>query len=146
MKALSLRQPWAWLVVHGGKSIENRRWNTSFRGEFLIHAAKGMTRDEYAKALAFALDMNVSPSVMSAFPLFDELERGGIVGRARLVDVLPPCLPDFCPHPWHMRGQFGFVLADVRAVTFKPMRGMLSFFEPNPRPVFQGGAIVGWAS
>ena len=28
MKALSLRQPWAWAVVHAGKSIENRRWNT----------------------------------------------------------------------------------------------------------------------
>jgi hypothetical protein len=43
MKALSLRQPWAHMVVHGPKHIENRRWNTSFRGEFLIHAAKGCT-------------------------------------------------------------------------------------------------------
>ena len=39
MKCLSLRQPWAWAVVHAGKSVENRRWNTNFRGEFLIHAA-----------------------------------------------------------------------------------------------------------
>lgn len=43
MKALSIRQPWAWLILHGGKDIENRSWNTNFRGRFLIHAAAGMT-------------------------------------------------------------------------------------------------------
>jgi hypothetical protein len=47
MKALSIRQPWAWLILHAGKDIENRDWPTRFRGRFLIHAAKGMTRDEY---------------------------------------------------------------------------------------------------
>jgi hypothetical protein len=37
---LSIRQPWAWLVAHGWKNIENRTWPTGFRGRFLIHAAK----------------------------------------------------------------------------------------------------------
>ncbi|MCP4687042.1 MAG: ASCH domain-containing protein, partial [Desulfobacterales bacterium] len=40
MKALSIRQPWAWLIANGYKDIENRSWRTSFRGEFLIHAGK----------------------------------------------------------------------------------------------------------
>ena len=44
MKALSLRQPWAWAVVEAGKDVENRRWNTKFRGDFLIHAASGWTK------------------------------------------------------------------------------------------------------
>ena len=39
-RGLSLRQPWAWLVVNGLKDLENRRWNTRFRGTFLIHAAQ----------------------------------------------------------------------------------------------------------
>ena len=39
MKALSIRQPWAWLILHGGKDIENRTWATKLRGRVLIHAA-----------------------------------------------------------------------------------------------------------
>ena len=38
MKALSIKQPWAWLIVNGFKDIENRTWRTKIRGEFLIHA------------------------------------------------------------------------------------------------------------
>src|SRR4051795_6458249 len=38
--ALSLKQPWAALVVHGRKSIEVRRWPTARRGRILIHAAR----------------------------------------------------------------------------------------------------------
>lgn len=45
--ALSIRQPWAWLILHAGKDIENRTWQTYQRGWFAIHASKGMTRREY---------------------------------------------------------------------------------------------------
>jgi hypothetical protein len=38
VKALSIRQPWAWLIANGHKDIENRSWNTNYRGAFLIHA------------------------------------------------------------------------------------------------------------
>ncbi len=37
---LSIRQPWAWLIVNGYKDIENRTWSTRFRGKVLIHAGK----------------------------------------------------------------------------------------------------------
>ena len=52
MKALAIRQPWAWLVIYGSKTIENRTWRTQYRGRFLVHAAKGMTRKEYDAVLA----------------------------------------------------------------------------------------------
>lgn len=129
MKALSLRQPWAWLVVHGGKTIENRKWNTKFRGEFLIHAAKGMTGDEYADALEFAMSVNNR----NPFPQSADLRRGGIIGRARLVDVIKPCveLGDRCTcgRAWHIGWQFGFVLEDVASLPFSERRGELGFFE-----------------
>lgn len=124
VKALSIRQPWAWLILYGGKAIENRRWSTHYRGEFLIHAAQGMTRAEYEGAVQFARE--VDPRIVVPPP--SEIRRGGIVGRARLVDVLPPCAEFPCAHPWHMPGQFGFVLADVAPVPFRPLRGMLGFF------------------
>jgi ASCH domain len=42
MKALSIKQPWASLIAHGIKDIENRTWKTKFRGRIFIHAsAKG---------------------------------------------------------------------------------------------------------
>lgn len=39
MKALSIKQPWASLIAHGIKDIENRTWNTKFRGRIYIHAS-----------------------------------------------------------------------------------------------------------
>lgn len=129
MKALSIRQPWAWMIVAGGKNIENRRWNTNFRGEFYIHAAKGTSHEEYDDAVAFARDVN--PFVCP--PPFKHLERGGIVGRARLVDVVAPCTEYPCAHPWHAPGQFGFVLSDVQRCSFVALSGALGFFNVDGR-------------
>jgi len=58
MIALSVRQPWAWAIIHAGKDIENRSWQAvnhglRQRGRIAIHAAKGMTRDEYEDAANF---------------------------------------------------------------------------------------------
>lgn len=39
MKALSIKQPWASLIAHGIKNIENRTWKTNFRGTIFIHAS-----------------------------------------------------------------------------------------------------------
>jgi hypothetical protein len=45
MKAVSIKQPWEYLVVTGAKLIENRTWRTSWRGPLLIHAAKEIDKD-----------------------------------------------------------------------------------------------------
>ncbi len=131
MKTLSLRQPWAWLVVHGGKHIENRTWNTSYRGPVLVHAAQGMTDEEYSDAVAFARGVDVL--LARVVPPPNMLERGGIVGRARIVGVISPCESTLfskgCPHPWHMPGCYGFMLTDVSAVPFTALRGMPGLFD-----------------
>ena len=151
MKALSLRQPWANAVLYLGKRIENRRWYTTFRGEFLIHAAKGMEDEEYDDAVEFSEDvLGIARSfeIESAFGgggMPRQLHRGGIVGRARLVSVVAPRRAEFGiggleghygkelaesgAWRWHMHAQYGFVLADVRALPFIPCRGMPSFFD-----------------
>ena len=54
-RLLTLRQPWAWLVVFGGKDVENRSWTTEYRGPILIHAGKEMTRREYKQTHEYAL-------------------------------------------------------------------------------------------
>ena len=49
MKALSVRQPWAWAIIHAGKDIENRTRITRYRGPVAIHATR-CTRGEYEDA------------------------------------------------------------------------------------------------
>lgn len=126
MKALSIRQPWAWFIVNGFKNVENRIWRTDFRGEFLIHASAGCTFEEYHDAYVFAEQAaKILPRNFPNFPCFADLQRGGIVGKARLVDCVAAS-----DSPW-FTGPFGFVLADVQPLPFTPCKGMLKFFEVN---------------
>lgn len=117
MKALSIRQPWAWLIVNGHKDIENRSWRTNHDGPFLIHASKGMTRREYEEARQFAESQGVQ------IPASDELERGGIVGQASLSHC-------YQGHhsPWYF-GPWGWHLYDARPLPFRPCKGRLGFFD-----------------
>lgn len=68
--ALSIRQPWASLVILGLKDIENRFWTTKYRGLLLIHA--GTILDRPAMAL---------------FPM-KTVPTGVILGSVKLVDVI----------------------------------------------------------
>lgn len=121
MKALSIRQPWAWLIIHGGKDVENRTWHTRHRGRFLVHAAKGMTGADYANACNFC-HRNGLPQP----PCFDELKSkwcGGIIGSVDLVDSI-----DSSESRWYM-GERAFVLAEPQPLPFTPLKGRLNFFE-----------------
>lgn len=131
MKALSLRQPWAWSVIHAGKRVENRTWNTAFRGEFLIHAAKSFIVDEVESSLRWIAETFDVTSASRKYPL------GGIVAVAVLDGVLRPgndadraalLASRFVDLRWHMPEQYGFVLRDVRPTPFIPCRGMQGFF------------------
>jgi hypothetical protein len=125
LRALSLTQPWAWLVVHAGKLIENRTWHTRLRGRFLVHAAKAMTNDDWMFAYDLARDVG-GLELANTIPGYDALERGGIIGSAELVDELDPTLEPVVP--WHMAGQFGFVLRHVAPLPFYPCKGSLGFW------------------
>ncbi|VTU38484.1 ASCH domain protein [Variovorax sp. PBS-H4] len=126
MKAISIRQPWAWLIVHAGKDIENRTWPTRYRGPVLIHAAKGMTREEWEDAWTFAQGTGASPKAIAAGITRDTIERGGFVGIAELIDCVMPARR---VSSWHMDGCFGFKLANVRPLPFTPYKGALGLFD-----------------
>lgn len=117
MKALSLKQPFAELILQGKKRIELRKWNTKFRGEFLIHASK--TPDKKA---------------MEKFG-FKELPLGCIIGKATLIDVKK--YNDESEHnkdkDLHLAslywGNYGFILKDVKRIKEIPCNGKLGFWE-----------------
>jgi len=117
VKALSIRQPWAWLIVEGHKDIENRDWATSFRGRILIHASKTMRMADYREAAKFAANQGVT------IPRAQELHRGGIVGVATVAD----CVPD-SRSPWFF-GKYGFVLSEAMPLPFTACAGQLGLFE-----------------
>jgi hypothetical protein len=123
MLALSIRQPWAWFILHGGKDIENRDWPTKFRGRVLVHASKGMTRDEWEGAWTFAHGTGASPKAVEAGLTRDNIERGGIVGSVEIVD----CVTESAS-PWFV-GRYGFVLRDPQPLPFMPWKGQLGFFD-----------------
>ncbi|VWD49752.1 hypothetical protein BLA17378_08633 [Burkholderia aenigmatica] len=126
MKALSIRQPWAWLIVQGFKDIENRTWPTRFRGRVLIHASKGMTKAEYEDVDDYLVLSADDDARMLELPDRGDLLRGGIVGVATITDCV---LPAHRKSPWHMEGQFGFQLADAKPVPFVECKGALGFFD-----------------
>lgn len=117
MKVLSLKQPFAELVVSGRKIIELRKWRTNFRGEFFIHASK-----------------NADLRAMKKFG-FENLPLGFVVGKAKLVDVKEysdekEFEKDKDKHladsSW---GKFGFVLENCERVKPFPAKGKLNFWE-----------------
>jgi hypothetical protein len=127
-KALSIRQPWAWLIANGYKTIENRSWSTKFRGEFFIHASKAMTRKEYQECQEFLemLDRDCNmflPQIV--LPEKKDLQFGGIIGAATLTN----CVTD-SDNGW-FTGEYGFELESARVLPFMPCPGTLGFFYPS---------------
>lgn len=121
MRALTVRQPWAALILHAGKNIENRRRNIigSHRGEIAIHAA--LTYDEFgfARCGRFA-DHPATRHV------------GAIVG---LVDVIgvhhtTDCTNTRCCEPWGERiDGFHIELSSPRPIASPvPCRGFLGLW------------------
>ena len=117
MKVLSMKQPFSELVLQGKKKIELRKWNTKFRGEFLIHASK--VPDKKA---------------MKQFG-FSNLPCGFIVGKAKLVDVKEykteeEHKKDADLHLASLRwGNYGFLLENPQRIEKIPAKGKLGFWD-----------------
>lgn len=113
--ALSIRQPYAWLICQGIKPVENRTWRTHFRGRIAIHAGSKPAPNFLALCEELTREFGV------IFP--PELPLGGIVGEATLTD----CVESHASK-W-FTGPFGFTLADAREVKFREMPGALGVFR-----------------
>ncbi len=129
LRCLSVTQPWAHFICSGAKDVENRSWNTTYRGPLLIHAGKRMTVEDYECATRYLISIGIKANDI---PSTDALERGGLVGAVELVDVLPP---GDSGYRWHMKPEetekpsFGFLLARPVVIPFRAVRGALGFFE-----------------
>jgi hypothetical protein len=135
MRIISIKQPWASLIVAGArnietgeiifKDIENRTWPTKYRGPLLIHASgrpDAISQDEIARrfGVQLALDAPV----------------GGVIGVADLID----CVSEHSSK-WHVAGHYGFVLANARGLPFVPWRGALSIRQAPAELLTRYGLI-----
>lgn len=112
---LSIRQPWAWLIVRGIKPVENRTWRTQFRGRVLIHAGITYPKREHASDYDLWWEQG--------YPAEREKMVGGIVGEAVIVD----CVREHPSEFFH--GPYGFVLEQPKAYPeIIPYGGRLGFF------------------
>ena len=117
MKALSLKQPFAELILQGRKKIELRRWNAKFRGEFLIHAS---AKPDWKAMKEFG---------------FINLPCGFIVGKITLKDV--KIYKDKQEHNkdknLHLAdsvwGNYGFILENPQRMKKISAKGKLGFWE-----------------
>lgn len=124
MKALSIKQPWAWLIVNGHKDIENRKWKTNFRGRILIHAGKGLDTNADNDLWNNRHPVSGEQSERTAgLMLPNYWQRGGIVGVATITDCVSAS-----DSAW-FEGPFGFVIAEAKLCPFIPWRGQLGFFD-----------------
>ena len=128
MKALSIRQPWAWLIVHGYKDVENRTWPLpeDMRGQRIyVHAG---VKVEWEADTTYIVD-RLKPNMEHVAAFMDTWGRcrmptGAIVGEATVVREARPE-----ESHWY-EGPHGFLLRD--AVVYDkpiPWRGQLRFFE-----------------
>lgn len=128
IKALSLVQPWAWLIVHGYKDIENRTWQTKHRGLTYIHASQKCSRADYDAAERLLDQYNANAPYLGFLPPFKDLPRGGLVGLVNFTGCVSASNSLwFC-------GPYGFTLDQPRPITFTPCKGALSFFTPDATP------------
>lgn len=126
MKALSIRQPWAWAILYAGKDIENRDWRSSVRGRVLVHAAKQITLEEWDGALSYMHAISIVRPFPKglALPLKGDLARGALLGTVDVIDCVVRS-----SSPWFF-GKHGFVVRDP--VVFErpiPFKGSLGFFD-----------------
>jgi len=107
MKALSIKQSWANMILTGIKDIENRSWPTWFRGRIIVHA---------------------SQSYDFTFPGdYQPLPRGSLLGEVDIIDCVT-----YSSSPW-FSGPYGFVLANPMLYPSPiPYKGRLGLFNAYP--------------
>ncbi|MCG7522238.1 hypothetical protein [Ruegeria sp. Ofav3-42] len=137
-RALSIRQPWAWAIIFAGKEIENRPRRFHYRGPICLHASTAPLPPEEisynfcvedvlawhrSKAVPTREAKTQPPTLADLTPRLCDLQRGGIIGTAEIVDCI-----EASDSPWFF-GPYGLVLRNVQPIPFIPVKGALGLFR-----------------
>lgn len=137
MKAITIKQPLASLIIEGIKDVENRTWKTNFRGRVLVHAA---AKQIDSKDLFSIEKANEIPSDLLEDIEDCNLPTGAIIGSVEIVDCVINHTSIWAEKtPYAYLGKltvecqppiYNFVLANpIKFPEPIPMKGKLSFWE-----------------
>jgi len=122
LRAISIKQPFAWMVVNGFKTLENRNTLKNFTGEVLIHTGKKWDNDWLEK---MKID-STTLAVFKAMPVFTKAYKyGGIVGVATFTGSVTESTSG-----WFV-GKYAFTIEGAKEIPFVPCKGSLGFFIPT---------------
>lgn len=119
--ALTIKQPWASLIMLGVKDIENRSWTTGYRGPLWVHAGKAWADDEWPDDPALRF-FDFSHFTRESI----HVPRGSLLGTVDLCNIITDS-----ESPWAIKGQNHWVIRNPRSL-FKPLpwRGQTGLWRP----------------
>lgn len=140
MKAITIKQPWAWLIVEGIKDIENRTWPTKFRGRVLIHAG---AKADISNSLYVLNEVQYNEVIKRlSGNCFPKYYNSAIIGSIEIVDCVLNHTSVWAQHEANVRrkidGEYKLVEVPVynwvlaNPIKFSqpiPAKGSLSFWN-----------------
>jgi hypothetical protein len=124
LRAISIRQPWAWAVIHAGKDVENRsataprQFKSAVGQRVLIHASTHrLNWADMAAAVACLKERGV------ACPSRSNLMYGGVIGSVLITGIVTRHRSQW------FRGPYALVFADPRPQPFMPAKGQVGLFR-----------------
>lgn len=125
MRVLTIKQPFATLIAEGLKEYEFRTWKTKFRGEFLIHAGKGMDKKAMKKFekynFSYPTGCIIAKATLTDCVAINDEER-------KLLEEKNPLVYSGVIQDKTWEG-YGFKLENIEKIEPIPVNGKLSFWE-----------------
>lgn len=124
MKALTVKQPWAWALIHGGKDVENRSKPTKYRGQLYIHAGLSWSKEGFDYMRENGL--HIVP---------EGLESGMVIGTVDVIschhssDCEAVALMSNSCSQWAMADHYHWVLDNPQPIAPFPAKGMLGIWN-----------------
>lgn len=126
MRAISIRQPWAWAIIYAGKDVENRTESAAKRmrngvGErILIHASRSIMLEDFGAAAEILRRLS-----LGSCPDFEDFQCGGVIGTAVIAEIIDPAVGH--KSPWYT-GRSGLILTDAKPCYYIGMKGQLGIY------------------
>lgn len=131
IKVLTVKQPWAYLIVDNIKDVENRTWQTKYRGELYIHTSKN-SFDFLALDYIKNIDNLLYQYVVDYFGIRNNkitkhMEQfGSIIGKTNIINIL-----DNSYSVWAMKDSYHWMLKNSSRISPIPCKGKLNIWEFN---------------
>lgn len=138
MKALTISQPFASMIMRGEKFVENRTWATNYRGQLAIHAGKGTQYLSYSELENYPTGRIIAVCQLVACVSLEEIKEAcdDPSRRHELVPNTRLTWTDIEQHE-HTEGPYCWILEDVQKVQYVEVSGKQGLWSYNEQDSLQ---------